>query len=391
MSDSIQEKLLMFGFALAMFTISLALWFALKGWIFYAIYYLLSLPLRREERARLFVDVLETGLQNGQSPEQIFTDVAKTGDPSLGRPFRRLARHLESGLRLMEALEKMPLLLPRPIFATLKVGAEIGDYSKALKACAGMLRDAPGQMQKAQNYILLMVFGVGPVGSGILALLCLYVFPKFQEIFKDMEVGDSAALEMISHHRSWFLAASIVVTVLSWGWAIFHFGGPRLISWIETVIPRFGDRLFMWTPWWRMRIQRNFSAVLAILLDAEIPEDRAVLLAAQCTGNFIFERRAVNVIGDLRNGIPLAKAVRHLDEAGEFQWRLANAAQGPDGFQTALAGWHEALDAKAFQLEQGASQIYTSILVLLNGVTVGVIVVMVFYLLISLINVNLLW
>jgi type II secretory pathway component PulF len=391
MSDSFIDNLTLFGMALVVFAGTLGLWLLAKGWIYYLIYYLLSLPLRREERARLFVDLLQTGLQNGQSPEQIFVAVAKTGDPSIGRPFRRLARRIENGLTLMAALEKMPRLLPRAIFATLKTGAEIGDYSKALAACSEMLREAPDQMQKAQNYVLLLVFGVGPIGTGILATLCIYVFPKFAEIFKDMGVENSAALELISHHRSWFLAASAVVTVLSWGWALFHIGGPRFVSWIETVVPRFGDRVLMWIPWWRLRIQRNFSTVLAIVLDAEIPEERGVLLAAQCTGNVVFERRAGRVVEDLRNGIPLPKAVRHLDDAGEFQWRLANAARGHGGFQTALAGWHETLSARAFLLEQGAAHVYTSILVLLNGFTVGAIVVTVFYLLISLIEVNLLW
>ena len=44
----------------------------------------------------------------------------------------------------------------------------------------------------------------------------------------------------------------------------------------------------------------------------------------------------------------------------------------------ALAGWHEALEAKAYQLEQTASQTITTGLVILNGCLVGLIAVSVF-------------
>jgi hypothetical protein len=54
---------------------------------------------------------------------------------------------------------------------------------------------------------------------------------------------------------------------------------------------------------------------------------------------------------------------------------LTNAIHGQGGFRVALAGWHEALDAKAFQQEQAASQIVTTLLVILNGAFVGLVAV----------------
>jgi len=46
-----------------------------------------------------------------------------------------------------------------------------------------------------------------------------------------------------------------------------------------------------------------------------------------------------------------------MDAAGEFQWRVSNGLRHGHGFLQALAGWHDALDAKAFQLEQAAAQV----------------------------------
>jgi hypothetical protein len=70
---------------------------------------------------------------------------------------------------------------------------------------------------------------------------------------------------------------------------------------------------------------------------------------------------------------------------------LSNALQRGSGFLRALAGWHEALDAKAFQLEQAAAQLTTSALVLFNGLVVAMVVVAVFGALVHLINWLVLW
>src|SRR5205814_213196 len=125
------------------------------------------------------------------------------------------------------------------------------------------------------------------------------------------------------------------------------------------------DRLRFWLPWRRKRMRRDFSAMLALLLDAEVPEEKALSLAAASTANIVFMKRAERVIAELRSGVKLAEAVRWLDDAGEFHWRLRNVSSvvgqpSRSNFFAALAGWHESLEAKAFQQEQAVSQALTT-------------------------------
>src|SRR5206468_9594592 len=61
-------------------------------------------------------------------------------------------------------------------------------------------------------------------------------------------------------------------------------------------------------------------------------------------------RRAQRVLAALEQGVKLDEAVRAFDDNGEFHWRLTNATHARGGFLAALRGWHEALDAKAFQI-----------------------------------------
>ncbi|HEY3863303.1 MAG TPA: type II secretion system F family protein [Verrucomicrobiae bacterium] len=96
-------------------------------------------------------------------------------------------------------------------------------------------------------------------------------------------------------------------------------------------------------------------------------EPAAVTLAAEATANNIFIKHARRAVRDLAAGQPLQTALRRFDKAGEFQWRLANAAAQQGGFRPALEGWMESLDARAFQQQQTASQIAITGLVLWNG------------------------
>ena len=68
---------------------------------------------------------------------------------------------------------------------------------------------------------------------------------------------------------------------------------------------------------------------------------------------------------------------------GEFHWRLTNATHAHGGFLNALRGWHEALDAKAFQQEEAATHVLTSGLVILNGLVVALIAISMFGMLVD--------
>ena len=55
--------------------------------ISYFIYFLLTLPMRRNERARLFLDLLELGLKDGRTPEAAIVDAAASRDSFARRAF----------------------------------------------------------------------------------------------------------------------------------------------------------------------------------------------------------------------------------------------------------------------------------------------------------------
>ena len=157
----------------------------------YLAYWLLTLPLRRNERARIFLDLLELGMREGRTPEAAVTDAAATRDRSLGVRFHLLAAHIEGGLRLSQALERVPRLVPPQVGAMLSTGERIGDIRKVLPACRLLLRDSVSQVRSALNYVILLAFAISPAVVAMPVILRLCIFPKFEDVFAGMLEGRS--------------------------------------------------------------------------------------------------------------------------------------------------------------------------------------------------------
>jgi type II secretory pathway component PulF len=359
----------------------------------YAIYWLLTLPLRRNERARMFLDLLELGLREGRTPEAAVTGAAASRDRSLGVRFHLLGAHIEGGLRLSQALEQVPRLLPPQVCAMLKTGERIGDIRKVLPACRLLLRDSVSHVRSALNYLILLAFAVSPAVVIVPVVLRIYVMPKFKEVFAGMLEGESlpAFTRLVFGGSTITMAIQLGIIGVIWLATLAYIGGPRLYGWIHHVLPGSQDWLLTRLPWRHERLQRDFSAMLAVLLDAEVPEAEAVSLAAQSTANLAIIGRAQRVRNLLQEGVKLPEALRVLDSSKELQWRLSNALRRGAGFVRALTGWHEALDARAFQSEQAAAQIITTVLVLINGLIVASVMIAVFLVIIQLVNQSSVW
>jgi type II secretory pathway component PulF len=380
-------------FQIVLVVASLLVGLAFEASLIYALYFFLTIPMRRNERARLFLDLLELGLKEGQTPENAIVNAASSNDKSAGARFHLVAAHLQNGMHLSAALERVPRLLPPQATAMLTAGERIGDVGKVLPACRRVVGDGVSQVRGALNYVLILALVVSPAAIIIPLMLNVFVIPKFKEVFAGMLEGAPlpgfTQLVMGSSHM--VLLVQFAVIAATWFLLFAYVGGPRVRSWSRFLMGGLPDWIYFHLPWRRKRLQRDFSAMLAVLLDAQVPEIEAVALAADATANSIVRRRAGKIRAQLARGVKLPEAIRTIDDAGELQWRLTNALQRGRGFLAALNGWHEALDSKAFQQEQAAAQITTTALVLFNGFIVACIVIGLFLPLIALINAATLW
>jgi type II secretory pathway component PulF len=375
--------------------IAIFIWFVLGMgplcFVLWMGYYFMSLRLRRQERSRLFLNLIEAELAHGRNPEQTIISISRSRDTSLGVYFHLLALHIEDGLSFGEALKRVPGFLSPQVTAMLQAGLKIGDVRKVFPACRQLSKDALSQTRGAINYLVMVGFVGLPVNIVMLTLLQTYVFPQFVAVCEGMGVPSPAGVEWMMYHKGLIFTLQALMCLVVWcaGWV--YIDGARLAVWVNKFSGSLTPKIIYMLPWRRKRLQRDFSAMLAILIDSGMPEAEAVTTAADCTANLIFQRRAQQAAAALQDGAKLTDAVQIVDDSGEFRWRLTNALHAHDSFFKAILGWNESLDAKAFQQEQATAQIVTTGIVIVNGVIVGFIVVSVFSVLISIINTGLLW
>ena len=359
----------------------------------YVVYFLLTLPMRRKQRARAFIDLIACGLKVGRSPESIIVAASASRERSLGVRFHLLAAYIEKGLRLSAALGKVPRFLPPQVVATIKTGERTGDIATVLPACRHLLRDAISQVRSAMNYLVLFAFVLTPFSVAVPIIFRVKVLPSYKQVFEGLlERAELPAFtRFVLGEGGLFTDVQLALVAFIWVAALIYIGGPALVGKINRVFPGFPDTLAFRLPWKKKRLQRDFSSMLALLLDHGVPEVEAIGLAAESTANSALLKRAKKVQDRLKQGVALPDAVQSMDDAGEFQWRLRNALKHHNGFMRALNGWHEALEAKAFQLEQSWAQFITTFLVLINGLVIGSISVAIFLTLVQIINSAILW
>lgn len=350
---------------------------------------LLSLPFMRQQRAQLFVDLLEGELKRGAAPEPAILRLSQCQDRSLSVRFFLLAAHLESGLKLDEALDRVPRFLPAGVAATIQAGCRTGNLLQLLPACRYQLKSATDQVANAHNYLGLTIMLYLPAWLAAIWFIGIFVMPRFRSIAAEMTPGWSTwAIENFGI-LGWLALIPFTLFAL----AAFMFAvGPRLRLTVIKVLPAaFVDWLGGLRPWARHRARRDFSLALARMLDGGMPEPEAVKFAGAATGNARFRQLGELIAAELAAGAQLPQALGRIDAAREFQWRWRTAAQTGVPFERALEGWHESLNAHAIQAEAAAANFATALLIVLNGTIVGIAVVGVFQFLTGIIDQAVLW
>src|ERR1039457_2620836 len=199
------------------------------------LHYLLSLPMRRRDRALFFLDLTETVLQRGQPVEQAILAAAENHDRAIGVHFYMVAAHIEGGNRLGEALEKVPGFLPPQITAILQTGEKLGDLKKVLPACREVLRVAPDTVRSTAHYMVAILLIFAPVACCMITLLSVFVVPRFKEVFANMGVHTWPFTQLVfalnDAHILVGFEALVFLALMSV--AAIYIGGPGLVRWFQ--------------------------------------------------------------------------------------------------------------------------------------------------------------
>jgi type II secretory pathway component PulF len=336
--------------------------------VFILLYFWLSRPLRKQEESRQFLQLLQIAVENGTSLEQALIRASSTRDKSLPLWLHLFAAHLEAGSSFGDALRESKKMVPRPLAELLQVGIKNGTLPSLLKKPEDFQFNLLSRSTHGLELLYLAFLSMIPFFGYISVVLILFVIPKFKALVTEMEINSQQILDRFGLYCSILTILTVAVCVIVYPLVYKYSAFPL-------PLPRAGRRAVHWMLFRFSHVKteavRRFASSLALFLDLKVPEQAAVLQAAEMTGNAHFMNMAKKAASDLEHGIKLTVALNRLTGMDQIAARCEFAATTNLPFQQALEGWIQYLKAKESQQEQTFYTIFSSSITILNGIVVG--------------------
>ena len=349
----------------------------------FAAYYVLSAPFRRIDCANLVVELNELAAATGRNPEDLFKQLGGLGVGGVphARKFSRLGDLMQSGRSFIESLRVFHSLLPGEVFGAMELARNERGSQLLAKLSRAHLEDGVSRAQNSfklfSSSLLILIPTSLLIGIGAMN----FIMPKFKDVLADM-IG-SGLPEITEFLLSLYdTGLAMVIPTLLIVFVAFltvaHLFGLSASHDTDSLLNRLFSCLTWLMPWRRNRIKRNFIWIFCELLDNGVPEAEAIETAAAATKNSVVRGRAAKAANDLRNGQPLAKALRRFDRRADLAWRVENAGHGSATFRETLEGWTNHLSALAYKQQQSAFYYAFTLLTLFNGLCVLCIALVIF-------------
>lgn len=201
-----------------------------------------------------------------------------------GKKIRELAEEVGTGKPLAEFLQKESFF-PPVYSAVIEAGIESGNLAGALDTIAEnarQIRDARGFLFRTLLYPLVLFTTLWVV------FICVFLFigPRLAAFFEAYQVTNFVfeTMKWCSTNMGLTLVIAVVIPILLWGcYLLWMWRSSR-----GTLIQSAGSGcLFSRIPWIgkaTLHLQKTtFAKLYGMLIDASVPLDRAVFLAAQAT------------------------------------------------------------------------------------------------------------
>ena len=349
----------------------------------FAAYYVLSAPFQRIDCANLVVELNEFAVATGSNPEDLFKQLGGRGLRGVphARKFTRLNDLMQSGRSFIESLRGFHSLLPGEVFGAMELARNERGSQLLAKLSRAHLEDGVSRAQNSfklfSSSLLILIPTSLLIGIGAMN----FIIPKFKDVLADM-LGSGLPEITVFLLNLYDTGLAMVIPTLLIVFVAFltvaHLFGLSASHDTGSLLNRLFSRLAWLMPWRRNRIKRNFIWIFCELLDNGVPEAEAIETAAAATKNSIVRGRAAKAAGDLRNGQPLAKALRRFDRRADLAWRVENAGHGSATFRETLEGWTNHLSALAYKQQQSAFYYAFTLLTLFNGLCVLCIALVIF-------------
>lgn len=236
-------------------------------------------------------------------------------EPALGAVVEEICRQVESGHRLSRALTLAPRVFPEVYVNMVAIGENTGNLAQSLERLADWLEaddTVARRVRRALSYpgfVLLLT-------AAMSLFLFQAVLPKFAELFTNVDMELPLATRMM---------LSLVVLVKNPGvWLLYSAGLLALGWWLRDLYrTEYGARMmFGWLldipllgPMLQMATVGRFATAAAALLDAGVPLQNSMRMAAKASGSPLLAADATHLVAAVEEGEKLSV---HLERTSQL-------------------------------------------------------------------------
>ncbi len=228
-------------------------------------------------------DEVASLVRSGLPLEQGLLGMAEDTPGRLGSVASSLARRLEQGATLTEALDAEGDLVPPVYRAVVEAGARSGRLASALEGLAEYARGYVEMRRMIGTSMLYPIIVISLAYALLIGFLVVLV-PTFVSVFDEFRlpaVKGMRLIEPISDTvRVWWPVGPVLLLVV-------------LLAWWRTgrswSFPGDGHGPLLWVPWLRDLVRLTtwsaFADLLALLIEHEVPLPNAISLAGRASGD----------------------------------------------------------------------------------------------------------
>lgn len=293
------------------------------------------------------------------------------------RKVEQVARLLEEGASLSDALRVTPGVASRETRLAVALGEDTGQLARSLQSIRNPTRSRLAtlwvEMVPRFAYPLLLLLVI----SGILNFWTLYLLPKFMRIFQEMKVD-------LPPETAW--AMSLGRFTLVWSWAlVLIIPGLCVLLVLLLVSPEFRWHCPVVGHFYRGYVRSRILQALAFLLQLNEPAPAALGVLDESGYFAAGARRRLNAVRlRVERGEPLADSLQRERILPSAMVPLLKASERAGNLPWALAELADVLAQRAARRAQRLGMAVFPALIVALGVLVGVVALGVFVPLVTL-------
>jgi type IV pilus assembly protein PilC len=291
---------------------------------------------------------------------------------------RLVAEDVEAGTSLSEAMAKHPRAFDKLYTNMVRAGELGGVLDIILQRLADFMEKSQALKRKiigAMIYPAAVLF----FAFAIVAALLMWVVPKFQDIFSDMEVELPAPTIALLGLSDW------LVNQYGWAYIIFFplgiFVVWKLLRQSQSGL-MFTDKVKLAIPLIGTIISKSsiarFSRTLGTLMAAGVPILDALTITADTSGNEVYAQALRKVRDSIREGESIAKPLRQARVVEPMVVNMIDVGEETGELDKMLEKVADTYDEEVEVLVSSMVSLLEPVMVIVLGVIVGFIVISLF-------------